>query len=279
MVNQVLELYGTVYVVEDIIHNRIFMKELEKKGIIKVDSVEEIPDGSTVMFSAHGISPQVVDIAEKKELNIIDGTCPIVKSIQDEVKKEANSKRKIIIIGNRGHAEVISLLGYAENTNAFVVYNEMDIDLLPDFKNDEVVYFTQTTLDYLYVDLILGKLKEKIPQIRSSSHDNVCYATKERQDAIRRIASSVDLVIVIGSSYSSNAKRLCEVALDSGVKKVVLIDSIENLKETDLKKITAIAITSAASTPDKLIQELVEFLRERFDLIIKNLENQDDSGE
>lgn len=280
MANQVLKLYGTVYVMEDIIHNKIFMKGLERNGIIKVDSIDEIPDGSVVMFSAHGVSPQLVDEAEKKELTIIDGTCPIVKSIQNEVKKESESGKKIIIIGNRAHAEIVALLGVARNKNVFVVYNEMDIDLLPDFSNDdEVVYFTQTTLDCSAVEDVIKKLKTKIPNLESNSKNNVCYATRERQEPVRRISSSVDLVIVVGSSHSSNAKRLSEVALSSGAKKSILIDSKEDLKDSDFDEVRSIAITSAASTPDELVQELIEFLKEKFELVVEDFKVQDEFGE
>ena len=278
MANQVLKLYGNVYITEDIIHNKIFMKGLEQTGMIKVDSIDEIPDGSVVMFSAHGVSPQIIDKAEKKELTIIEATCPIVKSIQNEVKKEAEAGKKIIIIGNRAHAEIVALLGCANNKNVFVVYNEMDIDLLPDFSNDEVVYFTQTTLDCSAVEDVINKLKAKISNINSNTQNNVCYATRERQEAVRRIASSVDLLIVVGSAHSSNAKRLSEVALNSGAKKSILIESKDELIESDFDGVQSIAITSAASTPDELVNELVEFLREKFDLIVEDFKIQDDSG-
>ena len=278
MANQVLKLYGNVYITEDIIHNKIFMKGLEQTGMIKVDSIDEIPDGSVVMFSAHGVSPQIIDKAEKKELTIIEATCPIVKSIQNEVKKEAEAGKKIIIIGNRAHAEIVALLGCANNKNVFVVYNEMDIDLLPDFSNDEVVYFTQTTLDCSRVEDVIKRLKAKISNINSNAQNNVCYATRERQEAVRRIASSVDLLIVVGSAHSSNAKRLSEVALNSGAKKSILIDSKDELIESDFDGVQSIAITSAASTPDELVNELVEFLREKFDLIVEDFKIQDDSG-
>ena len=278
MANQVLKLYGNVYITEDIIHNKIFMKGLEQTGMIKVDSIDEIPDGSVVMFSAHGVSPQIIDKAEKKELTIIEATCPIVKSIQNEVKKEADAGKKIIIIGNRAHAEIVALLGCANNKNVFVVYNEMDIDLLPDFSNDEVVYFTQTTLDCSRVEDVIKRLKAKISNINSNAQNNVCYATRERQEAVRRIASSVDLLIVVGSAHSSNAKRLSEVALNSGAKKSILIDSKDELIESDFDGVQSIAITSAASTPDELVNELVEFLREKFDLMAEDFKIQDDSG-
>lgn len=276
MAKQMLKLYGTIYITEDIIHNKIFIKQLEEKGLIKVGSSDDIPDGSVVMFSAHGVSPQVIEKAESKELTIIDGACPIVKSIQNSVTKESESGKKIILIGHRSHAEIIALLGYAGNKDTYVVYDEIDVDLLPDFSNDEVVYFTQTTLDSIVVENVVKKLKEKIPHIKSTNPDNICYATKERQDAVRRIASSVDLLIVVGSSHSSNANRLREVAISAGAKEAILIDSKENLTNYNFDGIDNLAITSAASTPDEIVQELLEFLKQKLDIVIKEFNTQNE---
>lgn len=276
MAKQMLKLYGTIYITEDIIHNKIFIKQLEENGLIKVDSLDDIPDGSVIMFSAHGVSPQTIEKAEKKELTIIDGTCPILKSIQNSVKRESESGKKIILIGHRSHAEIIALLGYAENNDIYVVYDEIDVDLLPDFSNDEVVYFTQTTLDSNVVDIVVEKLKEKIPHIKSLTQNNICYATKERQDAVRRIANLIDLFIVVGSSHSSNANRLREVALSSGAKKAILVDSKEDLINYNFDEIDTMAITSAASTPEEIVQELLEFLRKKLDIVVKEFNTQDE---
>jgi 4-hydroxy-3-methylbut-2-enyl diphosphate reductase len=272
MAEQVLKLYGTLYVVEDIIHNKIFMTNMKAKGIVKMPSIEEAPDGSVIMFSAHGVTPQAVERAEEKELTIIDGTCPIVRAIQNECKKEADAGKKIVIIGNTAHAEIVALLGYTDDSDAFVVYEEGDIDLLPSFAGEKVVYFTQTTLDYSHVQTVVKKLREKIPHIESSSQDNICYATRERQEVVRKIASSVDLLIVVGSAHSSNARRLHEVALSSGAKAATLVDSKNELDDGLLKKVKTIAITSSASTPESIVQELIEYLKETLDLEIENFE-------
>ncbi len=277
MANQVLKLYGSFYVTEDVIHNRVFVKQLEKQGMTKVDSIEDIPDGATVLFSAHGVSPQVVDRAEKKELTVIDATCPIVKSIQNEVKLASEQGKKIVIIGHKSHAEIVALMGYASNTKFYVVYNEIDIDLLPDFSDDEVVYFTQTTLDYSMVERIVTKLTERFPGIKSGSKNNVCYATRERQDVVREVAKQIDLLIVIGSSHSSNAKRLIEVALDSGAKKAILIDSKDDFDVDELCNVKSMAVTSAASTPEELVQDLVESLQEKFDIVTREFRLHDDA--
>ena len=263
MANQVLKLYGSFYVTEDVIHNRIFVKQLEQQGMTKVEAIDDIPDGATILFSAHGVSPQVVDRAEKKELTVIDATCPIVKSIQNEVKLASDQGKKIIIIGHKSHAEIVALMGYASNTRFYVVYNEIDIDLLPDFSDDEVVYFTQTTLDYSMVERIVTRLTERFPRIKSGSKNNVCYATRERQEVVRAVAKQIDLLLVIGSSHSSNAKRLIEVALDSGIKKALLVDSKDDFDVTELRDIKAMALTSAASTPEELVQDFIKYLQEK----------------
>ncbi|MBQ9335129.1 MAG: 4-hydroxy-3-methylbut-2-enyl diphosphate reductase [Alphaproteobacteria bacterium] len=275
MAKQVMKLYGTFYVTEDVIHNKTFIKQLEQRGMIKVDSVDDIPDGSTLMFSTHGVSPKIVEKAEKKGLTTIDATCPIVKSIQNDVKSAIEQGNNVIIIGHKSHAEIVALMGYADGAKFYVVYNEIDIDLLPDFSDDDVVYFTQTTLDYSAVERIVDKLKEKFPRIKPGSNNNVCYATRERQEVVRKIAHSVDLLVVVGSSHSSNAKRLVEVALDSGAKNAILIDSKDVLKDEDLLNVKSMAVTSAASTPEELVQDLVCYLQEKFDIAMEEFKIQD----
>lgn len=274
MTNQVLKLYGTVYVIEDVIHNRVFMKQLESRGVIKVDSLDDIPDGSAVMFSAHGVSPAMVDKAEKKELTIIDATCPIVKSLQDDVRESAEAGKKIVIIGNRSHAEILALLGHASGTSVYVVYNEIDVDLLPSFGEDDVVYFTQTTLDCSFTEDVIKKLKEKIPGIKPGSKNSICYATRERQEVVRKIANSIDLLIVVGSAYSSNAVRLAEAAADAGAKRSLLIDSKDDLHDSDFENVNTIAVTSAASTPEELVQDVLCYLREKLDVNVEEFKIQ-----
>lgn len=277
MANQVMKLYGNFYVTEDVVHNKVFVKQLEQQGMTKVESIEDIPDGATVLFSAHGVSPQVVDRAEKKGLTVIDATCPIVKSIQNEVKLASEQGKKIIIIGHKSHAEIVALMGYACDTKFYVVFNEIDIDLLPDFSDDEVVYFTQTTLDYSMVERMITKLTERFPGIKSGSKNNVCYATRERQDVVRKVAKDIDLLLVIGSSHSSNAKRLIEVALSSGAKKALLIDSKDDLNISELNEVQSMAVTSAASTPEELVQDLMKYLQEKLDVVVKEFSVKDDA--
>ncbi|MDR0744685.1 MAG: 4-hydroxy-3-methylbut-2-enyl diphosphate reductase [Holosporales bacterium] len=269
MANQVLKLYGSVYITEDIIHNEIFMKNLKRAGVIKVSSIDDVPDGSAVMISVHGVSPKIIEKAENKQLTIIDGTCPIVESVQKAVRKASQEGKKIIIIGNRTHPEIIAILGYAYNKDSFVVYNELDVDLLPDFVGEEVVYFTQTTLNCYSVRSIIKKIVEKIPHIQSISENNICYAIKQRQYTIDEISNAMDLVIIVGSAYSANSTRLSEIAKNAGAKKVIQIDDKNCLDLKIFKDVKKFAIASGTSTPEAVIDDLVNFLKDNINVIFE----------
>lgn len=269
MAEQILKLYKKFYITEDIIHNKMFMSDMIAKGAIKVSSVDEIPDGNVIMFSAHGVSPQVVETCEAKGLTIIDGTCPVVKTIQRSIKRNSLDNKIIILIGNRYHPEIIGMLGYAaDNTKIFVVSNEEDVALLPDMSNLEAVYYTQTTLDRYRTTEIINAVQAKIPHVKSESENNICYATMERQSTIKNITDKIelDLVIVVGSATSSNTTRLVEIAKDSPAKNVIRIDSKDELN-TDIlpNNIRTIAITSGASVPNNLVDEVILYIREIFD--------------
>jgi 4-hydroxy-3-methylbut-2-enyl diphosphate reductase len=280
MAEQVSKLYGTFYITEDIIHNRIFMSGMVKHGVVKVASLDEVPNGGVVMFSAHGVPPHLVAKAEEMGLTIIDGTCPVVKAIQCEIAKEVCFGKKIIIIGDRAHAEVIAFIGVANgSSDVFVVSSEADVELLPSFDGEGVSYFTQTTFDYAKLQLIIKKLYEKVPHLKSGSPDNVCHATRERQEVVRKIAASVDLVIVIGSAHSSNAKRLHEVAISSGAKNAILIDSKNEFDSCVLDGVDTIAVTSSASTMEVVVQEFTEYIATTFGAVIEDFSFSGDKSE
>lgn len=274
MVEQIIKLYKKVYIIEDIIHNKIFMQKLLDNGIMKVDSINDVPEGGVVMFSAHGVSEELFHIAEQKNITIIDGTCPVVKSIQKSIKNSAEQGKVIIIIGHRSHPEVIGLLGHTLKSRAYVVYNEMDIDLLPDLSDKKVVYYTQTTLDRYSINNVIESLKRKIPHIESESKDNICYATKDRQEAVKNISSNIDLLLVVGSLYSSNTCRLKEVGIEHGIERVY---QIENTSDIDLKwfdNIKSFGITSGASAPEYIFEEIVSYLRKNLDIITIDYQGQ-----
>jgi 4-hydroxy-3-methylbut-2-enyl diphosphate reductase len=272
MAKQVLKFCGNVYVIEDVVHNKVLMRDMYGLGLVKVSTLEEIPDGASVMFSAHGATPEAFARAEEKELTIIDGTCPVVKAVQLSVSEYSKFGKKIIIIGNRAHPEIIALKGYAGGASCFVVYDEGDCDLLPDFSGEEVLYFTQTTLDAQHVDRIISRLKEKIPTISRESKNNTCHAAIDRQAAIRNVSKIVDLIIIIGSSYSANARSLEEVAKNEKVKKIVRIDSEQELDLSIMSDVSSFAIATASSTPKNIVDSLINFLSQNMEIEIQNFE-------
>jgi 4-hydroxy-3-methylbut-2-enyl diphosphate reductase len=246
------------------------------KGIVKVPSLEEIPDGAFVMFSAHGVTPEAFDRAEEKDLTIIDGTCPVVKSVQLTVKKYSDMGKRIILIGNRTHPEVIALTGYIKESHVFIVHDESDCDLLPDFGDEEVLYFTQTTLDSDHVDRVIRKIREKVPNVSAESQNNTCCSTLERQFAVRNVARIVDLIIVLGSSYSANAKALEAVAISAKVKKAVRIDSENDFDLALMEGVASFAIATASSTPETVLNSFLNFLNQNIEIEIRNYDSKID---
>jgi 4-hydroxy-3-methylbut-2-enyl diphosphate reductase len=244
------------------------MKELEINGVVKVSSIDEIPNDSAIMFSAHGTAPEIIQKAEEKGLIVIDGTCSIVNATQESVKEAAENGNKIIIIGDKQHQEVISLIGYAKNKDVFVVCDDRDIELLPNFSNDQVLYFVQTTFNYIVLDHIIDLLRKMIPHIMPGLKNNVCYAVKERQEALYEVAGFVDIVVIISSAHSANGGRLEEIAKLSGAKNVFMIESKDSFDLKVLENISTMAIVSATSCPKNSVDEFVEFLQENSDITI-----------
>ena len=272
MVNQIMKLYGSVYIIEDIIHNKLFIDNIIKNGIIKVNSIDEVPDGAAVMFSAHGVSPDMANKAEERDITVIDSTCPIVKELQMKVQEKSEEGYSIIIIGNRAHQEVVALLGYIKNDNVYVVNSEMDIDLLPNLVNKKVMYFTQTSMYPGDIKQIIDALKAKIPNIESCNSfiqepfkiaHNICQDTLDRQESIRLVADKIDLLIVVGSEESSNALSLVSAGKDNGIKKVIRIDSKEELSDEVFKDVNNIAITSAASVAIEVVNNIVDYIKSK----------------
>lgn len=268
MARQSLKLYKKLYVTEDIAHNKIIMQEMTELGVIKVFNINDVPFGSAFMISAHGVAPDVQD--QTQDFTTIDGTCPTVKFIQNQIHKAVLDEKKIIIIGNRTHQEIIGYIGYANNKNVFVVYNEIDIDLLPSFTNDKVICFSQTTLNHSILEKIIFHLKQKIPNLEFATMNisnfakfgNTCNAIKERQIAIQKIAEKIDVFIVVGSTTSENCKTLVHTATKYGAKKVVLVDSKNNIDIAIFDNVLNIAIAAGASTPEFMVQEIVQFLQD-----------------
>jgi 4-hydroxy-3-methylbut-2-enyl diphosphate reductase len=270
MLDQVLKLYDTVYIIEDIIHNKCFMKKALETGVVKVSSIEEVPKNSAVMFSSHGTSAPVLAEAEKKGLIVIDATCPFVKELHQKVVASVEDGKKIVIIGNRAHPEITALLGSIPSSNAFVVSNEVDIDILPDLSNDAVMYYTQTTLDIYTISGVIAALKKKVPHITSSGETNICTATRDRQAVVHEVSKLVELVLVVGSCYSSNTSRLVDVAKEALVPQVYLVDNENDILLSWFDEVKSFAVTSGASVPDSVVESVFSFLKANLDLVIKD---------
>jgi 4-hydroxy-3-methylbut-2-enyl diphosphate reductase len=267
MANQVLRLYKEFYIVEDIIHNKIFMADIISRGAKKVHSVDEIPDGGVVMFSTHGVSPNVVAKCEKKGLTIVDATCPIVNAIQKNIIQRAQRGETIIVIGDKSHIETIGMVGCASDTEAFVVSNEADVEMLPSTQNKQVVFFIQTTFCKEKVEKIIRALKKKIPHIVADDESNICPVIQERQNAVKKILAIVDLVFIVGSKNSSNTMRLVELAQNSG-KETIRIDSENDINIDVLDNIQNIAIASGTSTSEHTVRKVIEYFIEKLDDVV-----------
>jgi 4-hydroxy-3-methylbut-2-enyl diphosphate reductase len=261
-VERALELHGPpVYVRKEIVHNKHVVEQLRERGAIFVDEETEVPDGQTVVFSAHGVAPAVHENAAKQSLKTIDATCPLVTKVHVEARKFAAEGYSIILIGHDGHEEVEGTMGEAP-AQMLLVQSEEEADRIEVEDEDRVAYLTQTTLSVDETDRIIRRLRERFPAIRGPKSDDICYATTNRQMAVRQMARECDLVLVIGSRNSSNSNRLVEVARDLGAESH-LIDNEAQVREEWLEGKRVVGITSGASAPEELVQRLVEFFRAR----------------
>ncbi|MFN2616291.1 MAG: 4-hydroxy-3-methylbut-2-enyl diphosphate reductase [Thermoleophilaceae bacterium] len=261
-VERALELYGPpVYVRKEIVHNKHVVEQLRERGAIFVDEETEVPDGETVVFSAHGVAPKVHENAASQSLRTIDATCPLVTKVHVEARKFAMEGYTIILIGHDGHEEVEGTMGEAP-AQMLLVQSEEEADRIEVEDEDRVAYLTQTTLSVDETDRIIRRLRERFPNIVGPKSDDICYATTNRQMAVRQMARECDLVLVIGSRNSSNSNRLVEVARDHGADSH-LIDNEEQVREEWLDGKRVVGITSGASAPEELVQRLVGFFRER----------------
>ena len=261
-VERALELYGPpVYVRKEIVHNKHVVEELRERGAIFVDEETEVPEGETVVFSAHGVAPTVHSNAEARGLKTIDATCPLVTKVHVEAKKFAAEGYTIVLIGHAGHEEVEGTMGEAPE-NIVLIETEEDVDRLEVADADRVAFISQTTLSVDETTAIITRLREKFPNITGPRTDDICYATTNRQMAVRQMAGECDLVLVIGSRNSSNSNRLVEVAHDHGADSY-LIDNESQVQEEWLEGKRVVGISSGASAPEELVQSLVQFFRDR----------------
>jgi 4-hydroxy-3-methylbut-2-enyl diphosphate reductase len=260
-VEKALDRYGPpVYVRKEIVHNKHVVAELRKRGAIFVEQETEVPEGETVVFSAHGVAPSVHRNAAQRSLNTIDATCPLVTKVHVEARKFAEDDYTIVLIGHEGHEEVEGTTGEAPR-HIVLVQTEEDVDRLDVSDPERVAYITQTTLSVDETLGIIRRLRERFPSIVGPKTDDICYATQNRQVAVKQLARECDLVLVIGSQNSSNSNRLVEVAQEHGARSH-LIDNETQVRPEWLDGVATVGITSGASAPESLVQRLVAFFEE-----------------
>jgi 4-hydroxy-3-methylbut-2-enyl diphosphate reductase len=270
-VERALELYGApVYVRKEIVHNKHVVQQLRERGAIFVESESEVPEGSTAVFSAHGVAPSVHENAAVRELRVIDATCPLVTKVHVEAKKFAAEDYTIVMIGHEGHEEVEGTMGEAPD-KIVLVQSEEDVAALEVPDPTRLAYISQTTLSVDETRSIILALREKFPAIVGPRTDDICYATTNRQSAVKELARECDLVLVIGSRNSSNSNRLVEVARECGAASH-LIDNEGQVQEEWLEGMRVVGITSGASAPEELVVRLVEFFRARGTSDVQELE-------
>jgi len=270
-VERALELYGApVYVRKEIVHNKFVVEQLRERGAVFVESEAEVPEGATVVFSAHGVSPTVHSNARERRLDTIDATCPLVTKVHVEAKKFAADGYTIVLIGHAGHEEVEGTMGEAPES-IVLVESEEDVDRLDVADPSRIAYISQTTLSVDETRSIINRLRQRFPAIVGPRTDDICYATTNRQAAVKQLAVQCDLVLVIGSRNSSNSNRLVEVAREHGADSH-LIDNETEVREEWLADKPVVGITSGASAPESLVQRLVEFFRARGTTDVQELE-------
>ncbi|CAN5199228.1 4-hydroxy-3-methylbut-2-enyl diphosphate reductase [soil metagenome] len=262
-VERALELYGApVYVRKEIVHNKHVVEQLRDRGAIFVDEIDDsVPEGATTVFSAHGVSPAVHGQAAARSLSTIDATCPLVTKVHVEAKKFAADGYTIVLIGHSGHEEVEGTMGEAPDS-IVLVETEADVDALEVPDREKIAYISQTTLSVDETRTIINRLREKFPAIIGPRTDDICYATTNRQAAVKQMASECDLVLVIGSQNSSNSQRLVDVARDSGTDSY-LIDNESQLQDAWLDGKRVVGISSGASAPEELVSRLVAYFADR----------------
>ena len=263
IVNKALDIYGApVYVKHEVVHNKLVVEDLKSRGAIFVEEINEIPDDSLVIFSAHGVSSKVEEETKSRNLNFFDATCPLVTKVHMEVIKHAKAGRDIILIGHEGHPEVEGTMGRHinnDNSSIYLVQNENDANSIKLNKKNELAVVTQTTLSVDETKSIISILRDRFPKIITPKKDDICYATQNRQDAVKQLALETDFIIVVGSKASSNSNRLKELANKCGVNSV-LIDEFSDLDLNELKDCKNIGLTAGASAPESKVQEIISNL-------------------
>ncbi len=262
-----LKAFGApIYVYHEIVHNQYVVRTFRDKGAVFVDSLEEVPPGSTLLFSAHGVSPQIRELARQRQLNAIDATCPLVTKVHLEAIRFAKAGYKIILIGHEGHDEVIGTLGEAPEA-IVLVEDEAGVAKLDFPPGTPLAYLTQTTLSVDDATRIISALRARFPEIVSPPKEDICYATQNRQEAVRKLTEQADAVIVLGSQNSSNSQRLRELAAEKG-RPAYLVDGPQDLTLDLFDRSMTVLVTAGASAPESVVKETIDWLVEHFDATV-----------
>lgn len=258
-VEQAIKIFGApLYVYHEIVHNRHVVERFVKSGVVFVEGVEDVPDGAVVVFSAHGISPQVRLAAKTRGCTMIDATCPLVTKVHMEAIRYAKRGYRILLVGHAGHDEVVGTVGEAPDAIT-VIESPEDVEQLSFRPGEDLVYLTQTTLSVDDADVIISAIRKKYPDVKAPPSEDICYATTNRQHAVRTLASQVDLVLVVGSQNSSNSLRLTEISENSGTP-AYLVDDKNGIKREWISGADAVLVTAGASAPEYLVREIVDSL-------------------
>jgi 4-hydroxy-3-methylbut-2-en-1-yl diphosphate reductase len=258
-----IQAFGTpIYVYHEIVHNRYVVETFRAKGAVFVDDLQQVPPGGNLLFSAHGVSPEIRRVARERKLNAIDATCPLVTKVHIEAVRFAKEGYTILLIGHEGHDEVVGTMGEAPHSIRLVesVEDVDRLDLPPDAK---VAYLTQTTLSVDDANRIIERLRQRLPQIVGPPKEDICYATQNRQEAVRRLATEADVALVLGSQNSSNSQRLKELAKECRIA-AYLIDGVQDINAGWFRGDETVLITAGASAPESVVEQCVEYLQERY---------------
>ncbi len=266
MVELALKKWGSpIYVRHEIVHNKHVVHDLKKKGAVFVEELTECPIDRPVIFSAHGVPKMVPEEAEKRQMLFVDATCPLVTKVHNEIKRYYDKGYKIIMIGHRGHPETIGTMGQLPEGEVLLVENTADVEKMNPSEYPKLAYVTQTTLSVDDTKEIVLALNKKFPSIENPKKEDICYATTNRQEEVKRLVKHVDLMLVVGSENSSNSQRLVDVAKNSGCIESYLIENYKKIDWVKVKEANSIGITSGASAPDHLVEEVISSIQGKFD--------------
>lgn len=269
IVSMALKKFGTpVYVRHEIVHNKYVVQQLAGKGAVFVNELDEVPDGAVVIFSAHGVPLSVVAEAQRRGLTTLDATCPLVEKVHREAKKNYDEGRKTLLIGHQGHPEVIGTMGQVPNGEMKLISTVEEVKDIPSNWSGKVGYVTQTTLSLDETATLLEALEKRFPNIFKPHRNDICYATTNRQRAVKAIASKCDLLMVIGAPNSSNSKRLVEVAKEAGCERSILVQRASEINWDDLKDVKVLGLTAGASAPEELVSEVITAAAEHFKITL-----------